>query len=224
MQRSLVLLLLLSLGESWAVKQVAHIFDRMNQDPNGDMSVRTEYCPDFKNCDPDINDNAISSTLATGVWIFYSGHHYNYDNLGDVEWVFGDEARLNFGIVGDKVSSLRYAGDSDDWKRNTITLYEFEHFSGLEYYETKDVPEVYVMKTVKSVIITGRAEWTVYPSANFRGNGVCFGAQTGKYAAFAPDLDTYPINTIKSFRMGCYAKNKIQLDSSEHGVFVKTKG
>ena len=58
--------------------------------------------------------------------------------------------------------SFRYAGDTDDWKFDSISLYQYDLFFGLEYYEWADTTEVNGMPTVGSLIITGQNYWTVY--------------------------------------------------------------
>ncbi|CAG0898117.1 unnamed protein product [Darwinula stevensoni] len=178
---------------------------------------------DFRNCGRYVTDNVVSSACVTGVWIFYSEYSYNYQNVGAVEWIYGDDYRSNLKTVGNQVSSLRYAGDSKDWKASTITLYEFDLFAGKEYYESGDSTEVpSEMTTVRSFIVTGQGFWTLYASKNFNGNGICVGAQPGNYAGFAPDLNAFGIGTVRSFRKACFTKSTtVQLDSDQHGVVLK---
>ncbi|CAG0905390.1 unnamed protein product [Darwinula stevensoni] len=156
-------------------------------------------------------------------WIFYSEAYYNSDNFGGVEWIHGDDFCYNLGTTNNQVSSLRYAGDTNDWKFDSITLFQFDLFFGLEYFEWADTTDVQGMPAVGSLIITGQNYWTVYSSTNFSGNRVCLGVQSGQYVGFAADLNEYGITTVRSFRRGCFSDEKIHLNSDQHGVVSKIK-
>ncbi|CAG0899404.1 unnamed protein product [Darwinula stevensoni] len=224
MQRSVALTLLFGLGLSLAQDQVATIYDLPNYDDTGAWSLRNQYCPDFAaGCDPYIRDNVISSACVTGVWIFYSEALYNSENFGGVEWIHGDDFCYNLGTTNNQVSSLRYAGDTNDWKFDSITLFQFDLFFGLEYFEWADTTDVQGMPAVGSIIITGQNYWTVYSSTNFSGDRVCLGVQPGQYVGFAADLTEYGITTVRSFRRGCFGDEKIHLNSDQHGVVSKAK-
>ncbi|CAG0895430.1 unnamed protein product [Darwinula stevensoni] len=157
-------------------------------------------------------------------WIFYSEYFYNYQNEGRVEWVYGDGFAHNLNNVNNLVSSLRFVGDEDNWKMDSITLFEFDLFFGIEYYDWTDNTQVPSgMSTVGSLIITGQNYWTVYTSTNFSGNRACLQVQSGQYVGFAADLDEYGIFTVRSYRRGCFGDKKITLNSDQHGFAVKAR-
>ena len=61
-------LLLLSLAISWAQdQQTALIYDLSDFNEAGAWSERIGYCPDFRTCDPFLEDNEISSACVTGM-------------------------------------------------------------------------------------------------------------------------------------------------------------
>ncbi|CAG0884153.1 unnamed protein product [Darwinula stevensoni] len=210
MKRS-VLLILLSLAMSWAQLQNATIYDLPNFDEGGAWSSRIGYCPDFRDCDPFIGDNTVSSTCVVGIWLFYSEYFYNYENFGGVEWVHGTNYCTNLGALSNQVSSLKYVGHPYNWKIDTITLYEFDLFFGLEYHEWVDATEVpEQLSGVGSVIITGENNWTVYSLPNYDGDRVCLGVDQGQYVGFAPDLTAFGVGTVGSFRRGCFSDRNLQ--------------
>ncbi|CAG0899184.1 unnamed protein product [Darwinula stevensoni] len=207
MKRSVVLLVL-SLAMSWAERQVATIYDLVNLSENGTWNERVSYCPDFRDCDPLIGDDMISSACVQGV-----DYYYNHENNGTVEWGFGDGECWNLQYVNDQVSSLRYVGDAINWKENTMNLYQFDYFSGLEYFAFGETPELPgYMTSVDSLIITGDIIWSVFSGENFTGELTCFAIHEGYYVGFAADLSLFGIQTIKSFRPGCVGARTILLD------------
>ncbi|CAG0902637.1 unnamed protein product [Darwinula stevensoni] len=227
MQRSVALSLLFGLGLSLAQnEQIAYIYDLPNYDESGAFNWMDSYCADFRDCDHIIGDDMISSTCVFGVWLFYSEYYYNYQNFGAVEWGYGDDFCWNLNnLLNNEVSSLRYAGDTYNWRYDTITLYEFDLFFGFEVYEWADMPEVPgTIATVGSLIVTGQNYWTVYTEPFFNGNHACISVQTGQYVGFAPDLSgVFGISTVRSFRRGCFSDNKIHLNSDRHGFVVKAR-
>ncbi|CAG0884155.1 unnamed protein product [Darwinula stevensoni] len=214
--------LVLSLAMSLAQRQIATIYDRVNSDESGAWSERDDYCPNFLNCDPNIGDDMISSSCIVGAWIFYSEYSYNYEGVGTVEWNSGDGKCWNLQF-NNQVSSMRYAGDTLNWKADTMNIYELELFSGLEFYAVQDVPQLpEQLTTVGSLIITGRSDWTIYTQPNFGGAKLCIGMQDGQFVGFGPHLSQFDVPTVGSFRLGCFAERKMLLDSGRHGVGVQT--
>ncbi|CAG0899325.1 unnamed protein product [Darwinula stevensoni] len=142
-------------------------------------------------------------------------------NEGRVEWVYGDGYMHNLKIVNNQVSSLRFVGNQNNWKADSITLFQFDIFLGLGYYDWTDNTQVPSgMSAVGSLIITGQNYWTVYTSTNFSGNRACIRVQPGQYVGFAQNLDDYGIFTVRSYRRGCYVDKKITLNSDQHGFAV----
>ncbi|CAG0903775.1 unnamed protein product, partial [Darwinula stevensoni] len=150
-------------------------------------------------------------------WIFYTERNYNSGDFGIVEWVFGDNYCGNLGPTNNDVSSLRYAGRQNNWKEDAITLYGLTVFSGNAHLDLIDSSDV-LMPSVQSIIISGERDWTVYSLPNFAGIEHCLVPEAGMYVGFFPNLSLLGINSVRSYRKGCFSDKKIR--SGQHGVVM----
>ncbi|CAG0905444.1 unnamed protein product, partial [Darwinula stevensoni] len=218
MNLSAVILLLFGLGKNWAQNyQSITVFEDSNYD--GEQSDIFQNCPNIWSCAPNVGDNAISSACVTGIWILYSEPSYNFEGFGAVEWGFGLGYCWNLGPADNVVSSLRLVGYSTNYMANTITLYNHIMFMGEQYFGTTDSPNVQ-MNDINSIIITGASDWTVYTLPDFLGPSACFSVQAGTFVGLYLDLSELEINSVRSFREGCFSDAKIQPRPQRQGVVV----
>ncbi|CAG0905154.1 unnamed protein product, partial [Darwinula stevensoni] len=204
------------LGKSWGQNQQSITFF---SEPNCEGEYITQNCPDISQCVPNVGDNAISCACVIGIWILYSEPFYNSQGFGTVEWWFGLGYCWNLGPTDNQVSSLRSAGLKTNFMANTITLYYHLLFMGEEYIDITDLPDV-PMNDVNSIIITGESDWTVYTLPNFLGASACLSVQAGTFVGFYTDLSDLEINSVRSFREGCFSDTKIQPRPQRQGVVV----
>jgi len=129
-----------------------------------------------------------------------------------MEYVFGPNQFCgNFRTVGRVVSSVRFAGSAQDYRSDTITLYEGTYFQGEEEYTFTDLPSLDRLGgNHASLILTGSTPWTVYDNTNYQGNSVClYPPQSSDYTPyFLSDTTSVsiPYGTIKSLRKGCWGQ------------------
>jgi hypothetical protein len=62
-------------------------------------------------------------------WLFYANQEYNTQAKAGVEYVWGlNNYCDNLKSIGGYVSSVRFAGDPNDFRTSTFTLYEEDWF------------------------------------------------------------------------------------------------
>ncbi|CAG0906412.1 unnamed protein product [Darwinula stevensoni] len=79
------------------------------------------------------------------------------------------------------------------------------------------------MDDVDSIIITGESDWTIYSLPNFIGIQRCLETWPGMLVGFFPNLSDLEMNSVRSFREGCFDDEKIQHRSDRHGEVVMEK-
>jgi hypothetical protein len=142
--------------------------------------------------------------------MFYVNPNYNTNNPSGVEYVFGNDFCTNLNTLAGYVSSVKFAGDSYDYKTSTFTLYESDYFQGEEEYTYTDLPNIGLAGFHKSIIITGNLAWTIFDQASYGGNSICL------FPEPSPDVKPYlipdiadiqiPYGSIRSVKKGCIGK------------------
>jgi len=200
-------LLLVGLTQTLAQSQRAVLYEGRNS--GGEyLIVPQSYVPNLAQYN---FDNRVNSVCVTGTWVLYVNNDYNINNFAGVEFVFGpNNYCTNLQTIGGYVSSVRFVGSANDYRSDTITIFEGDYFQGAEEYSFIDMPNLALAGNHKSIIITGTAAWTVYDSVNYGGNSICLYPPTSNdyRPYFISDVISVsiPHGTIRSVRKGCWGK------------------
>jgi len=169
--------------------------------------------------------NIISYCSVTGIWILYENDFYNDAKNGGVYWNKGDNLLFKMpDYMDNKASSLRYVGDQNDWKIDTLNLYLKDHFTGvvmyMHYGRDGNIQQV-ENNQIWSIIVTGCKAWTLYEYANFQGSCKC--VEPGSYDQCEPrfyqtqDLG-YMAGRVRSARYdGCFCNNFLKTEEQPEG-------
>jgi len=147
-------------------------------------------------------NDKIRRSCSTGQWLVYDDFNYEWGAY----WMAGSNNCMDYanqGFPAGKVSSLRYAGASQDYSVPCISLYEKVYMAGQEFATCSDAPSLGNLNAKSnSLIVTTKSIWTLYSEENYGGSKICFDytnwgfhAQLGEFA-----------NTFKSVRKGCFAE------------------
>lgn len=203
-----------------ATNQQAKLYS--GRDGAGQFITLTEqYAPDLRN---QLFDNTANSACVTGVWLFYDNANYN-PARGTMEYVFGpNNYCINFSNLGGRLTAAKFSGWPKDYKANTLTLYQGDYFQGAEEYTHVDLPNLNLDRAAASLIVTGLSPWTVYALPNYGGDKVCvYPPNSNNYTpAFVYDLNriNIPINSIRSVRLGCQGKKKVEATAFQADTLV----
>lgn len=182
------------------------------------LTFTEQYADDLRKNGWD--DFAYSARL-TGVWNFYDLINYNGNSNALMEYAFGpNEFCINFNNLRARVTSLRFAGSPNDYRANTLTLYQGTYFQGTEEYIIASVNSIQVQKH-SSLIITGQSPWTLFDQENLRGNAICVYPPDNNYTpALIFDLDNInvPHDKIRSVARGCIGKKIVRAPVATRGV------
>merc|ERR1712013_383095 len=181
-----------TINQTKAVPPTMVCYDYSN---SGGQRIRaTDYIPALRT----VNfDNRIGSCCLSGMWILY-GENF-CDNMPPQ---FDNDA-----------SSLRFVGDSDNWKYDTLNIYFNDFFIGDEEFTFSDMSQLNYDNRAMSVIVTGCSPWTLYESDHFEGSAMCVFPSSstdctpGLYP-FAKALSDLG-GKVSSARKGCYARRKV---------------
>jgi len=141
------------------------------------------------------------SSCSTGSWIVYQTDDYL---PGGMLWMAGQDNCINYdqwSYIDRQVSSLRYAGASNNYSVPCFSIYEKENFWGQEYASCNDSPSLGVLSGKgNSILITAKSEWSFYPEEDFAGSPTCytFGDSWGYYSSLGDNS-----NKFKSVKKGC---------------------
>ena len=195
----------LSLAEGLALKissQKLACYDK--DDHNEKWLNATDYIPDIQ------FESKISFCRVSGIWIFYDEDDYNGSKS---LWMYGYNNLVTIPTeLKNKVKSLRFPGQPDDWKATSLNLYTDENFMGEEEFTYEEIPKFTI--EAKSVIVTGCKPWTVYMESNYQGESKCIypsdieKCTPGLYPAVS-NLEGVAGN-ILSARRGCQGGEQIQ--------------
>ena len=97
-------------------------------------------------------------------WLLYDAENYNVNNpeLGSFTG-WGEGYCVDFdGIFSQRASSARYVGAPNGYKYSTLSLFQFDGYSGNEQYFYEETPNVNYDNFGRSVIVTGCDAWTLY--------------------------------------------------------------
>jgi hypothetical protein len=211
-----IILLTALFGASLGQLQRAVLYDQY--DGAGDYIIIPEnYIPDLAQ---EGFDNRAHSVCVTGVWLFYQDTDYNPNGGRGMEYVFGrDNYCVNIRTIAGTISSVRYAGAPKDYRSDSFTLYEHDYFQGREEYTQNELPNLNLVGSHKSIIITGNNHWTVYDRTNYQGNSLCLkvpdpGNNTPAFVSDLADLDpAIPHGSIRSVRKGCTSPQNVTISS-----------
>merc|ERR1719369_2662902 len=192
--------------EKRASKQFADCYDYAGQ--RGDRVHVTDYITSLRNYN---FDNRIESCCFTGIWLLYDRENYNVGVSSAADWwVFGDNyCRDVPSGFENKVSSIRFTGARDNWKRDTLNMYFEEYFIGDEEFTYNDMSVLNYDNRAMSVVVTGCQPWTLYEYSNFQGRRVC--VYPGSTSECSPGFYSTRqalgslAGTVSSVRKGCYA-------------------
>ena len=111
----------------------------------------------------------VSYCRVSGIWILFDGNNYN----GSASfWMYGYNNLVTIPTeLKNKVKSLRFPGQPDDWKATSLNIYNQESFMGDEEFTYEDISKFTI--EAKSIIITGCQPWTVYMESNYQGESKC---------------------------------------------------
>ena len=111
----------------------------------------------------------VSYCRVSGIWILFDENNYN----GSASfWMYGYNNLVTIPTeLKNKVKSLRFPGQPDDWKATSLNLYTDENFMGEEEFTYEEIPKFTI--EAKSVIVTGCKPWTVYMESNYQGDSRC---------------------------------------------------
>jgi len=189
--------------------QRAVLYDQYNG--NGDYIVISERY--VENLDDEGFDDRTRSVCVTGIWLFYQNNGFNTQGVSGVEYVFGQNYCITLPILAGRVSSIRYAGNSKDYRTDSLTLYQFEYFQGQEEYTLSQLPDLNLIGNHQSIIITGNSYWTLYDRPNYSGSAICLKVPDpgSSIPSFISDLQSanpaIPHGSIRSVRKGCSKQN-----------------
>ncbi|TRY76468.1 hypothetical protein TCAL_05345 [Tigriopus californicus] len=160
-------------------------------------------------------DDMISSCCFYGIWIFYDEPDYNMNNLDAAVYLkWGENACYTVDTeFNNRASSIRLAGAPDDYKQDSLNLYEGRLFMGKEQYFDEDAPQITEKNLGASAIVSGCSPWTIYADANYQGESICLQPRTDTpdcYPTFFFEpAEIGPLaSNVSSIRRGCFAKNK----------------
>ena len=123
----------------------------------------------------------------------------------------------NFNGLGGYLSSAKFVGSAQDYRADSITFYELVYFQAAEEFTQGDLPNLNLSGAISSLIITGKASWTVYDRPNYAGNGICLQVQSSPDYEPAFVFDTLnvspviPHGTIQSVRKGCLTEKVVTI-------------
>jgi len=197
-----------------ASNQYANCYDYTNQ--QGNYYQATEYLPDLYKYGW---DNRFSSCSVYGIWTLYQDSNYNSGNTNSImfsTWGENYAVNLNGGNPNfdNQASSIRFVGAPDGYKYDTINLFQYKGYMGLEQYAYGDTSSFNYDNLGSSAIITGCSAWSVYQYDNYQGQCYCLysGDSSNCYPGFYKDLGGIS-NQISSARKGCYCpSNKLVPD------------
>ena len=187
------------------LKTSSHKLSCYDTDDDGEIDIKaTDYMPEVG------MDKNISSCKVSGMWILYDEDDYN----GSASfWMYGYNNLVTIPTeLKNKVKSLRFPGQPDDWKATSLNLYTDENFMGEEEFTYEEIPKFTI--EAKSVIVTGCKPWTVYMESNYQGDSKCIypsdieKCTPGLYPAVS-NLEGVAGN-ILSARRGCKGGEQIQ--------------
>ena len=79
-----------------------------------------------------------------------------------MEYGYGDDYCMNFREqLDDKVSSGKFAGPVNDWKSDSVTLYQYDFYQGKEMFTASDA-EAFQAFAPRSGIVTGTSKFTLF--------------------------------------------------------------
>jgi len=167
---------------------------------------------DVPNLDTSHWNNAIYSVKVTGTWLFYDHDNYNTGSNASMEYVsdVNQYSCHHLNSTGGKLTSVRSAGDKNDYRLNSLTLYKEEYFQDQEEFTNGDLAYV-KLRQHKSLIVTGNSTWTLYDQPGYGGNAICVNCVYPEPpTSFKPlfisnivDELKVPFNSIRSIRLGC---------------------
>jgi len=174
-------------------------------------------------------DNRAESGCVNGIWLFYDQPNFNQGIDTTMEYVFGPANDcVNFATLGNRLTSMRFAGEPADYRADSITFYETTYFQGAEEYTVNPLPQLNLSGRIRSLIVTGNSPWTVYSSSSYLGDSICvYPPRPGSYEpAFVSDTRQInaPWGSIRSVQKGCWNKDsKPEIKSVLHGVHSVNK-
>merc|ERR1711879_272743 len=196
-------------GKCGREQQVLDCYDYFSQ--QGTTYRMIDYTPDLGRIGADNR----SSSCFTGVWNLFADRDYNERNQNGAAYsAWGDRA-FCLDLQGNpsfdnQASSVRFVGAPDGYTCDTINLYEYEFYMGLEQYSYGDVPSLNYDNLGRSAIVTGHEPWTLYEYNNYRGRCVCVypSDMANGYPGFYKDLGAIS-NQVSSAKRGCYCNKKL---------------
>lgn len=103
------------------------------------------------------------------------------------------------------VSSARFTGDANDYRADSLTLFEGEYYQGEEEIIYERRPNLTLEGRLNSLIITGKTGWSIYGMPNYQGKSTCL--QPDPPPDFdpwkIPELTERNLDLIKSVHKGC---------------------
>merc|ERR1719232_1727766 len=198
------------LEKSKAEQQSATCYDYFGQ--QGSSLIIYDYVPDLLQLGG--WDNLFSSCCFYGTWVLYDDYQYNGNNPNAQAYsAWGENYCTDLQgspSFDNKASSVRFVGAPDGYKYDTINLYQYDFYMGLEQYAYGDAPTLNYDNLGRSVIVTGCNPWTLYEYNNFQGRCACVypSDQSNCYPGFYQDLGNVA-NQISSVKRGCYCNKKL---------------
>jgi len=199
----------LNKADSEATAQYVTCYDYFGQ---GGSSYRvTDYVPDLYSTGW---DNKFSSCCFYGIWNMYDDRDYNERSTNSPAYsAWGEnycEDLQGSPSFDNLASSIRFVGAPDGYKYDTINLYEYNFYMGLEQYAYGDAPSLNYDNLGRSAIVTGCNPWTLYEYNNYQGRCACVypSDQSNCYPGFYQDLGNVA-GQISSVRRGCSCNKKL---------------
>merc|ERR1711963_285375 len=210
----------LALEKSNEQYQYVSCYDYFGQ--QGQSYRITDYVPDLRSSGW---DNKFSSCCFYGTWVMYADSEYNERNPSAQAYsAWGEnycEDLRGSPSFDNQASSVRFVGAPDGYKYDTINLYEWDFYMGLEQYAYGDAPTLNYDNLGRSAIVTGCTPWTLYEYNNYQGRCACVYPtdQSNCYPGFYKSLGNVA-NQISSARKGCYCNKKLAPAAT---MYPKTK-
>lgn len=121
------------------------------------------------------------------------------------------------------ISSVRYAGPPNDYRTDSLTIYQHDYFQGKEEFFSKDMGNLMQFYgNNQSVIVTGKSDWTVFDQPNYQGNGICLQVPDPYSFKFTPSFienfqkstaDSINYGSIQSVLKGCQGQMNLTMSS-----------
>ena len=90
---------------------------------------------------------------------------FGHATEADVHYAYGNDVCGDFSDkFNDKVKSVKYAGQHDDWRVDSITMFAKHNYQSTELYTREDIPLVTPGDgfPIQSAIINGETSWALY--------------------------------------------------------------